>query len=119
MSITRRLFLVAAVIAAAVMAVRWHYRDLPFEEAKWKSARTTKDARILYSMRGDLAERLRSQKPSREEVIAILGPADFSTGDILVYFLGAHHAGQLFFSDWRLTINLRQNRVSTVNIHPG
>jgi hypothetical protein len=108
------------VLAVAAM-VYVNIRPQPFDEARWKKARTTKDYHVLYAMSEDLALKLRSSKLTREEVVRMLGPADRPMNTWHRYRLGRHRRDIIDIpSAWTLDVfyEVETTRIVEVRITP-
>ena len=118
-----KIYVAAAVLFAAVLLITVFQLcgHAEFDATRWKLNREQSSKAVRYAMSKAVVTYLNSNKPTRDEVLDLLGPPDRKAKDVFYqYDLGSNSS--IPFSpinqQWWLTIGFKSGRVSEVMRNP-
>lgn len=113
---SRLIMVVASVLLlVAATALMIHNRKTSFDARRWHSARESGDSHLLLRMCDDLKTKLLLEKPTKAQVVEMLGEPNSRQEIQFHYELG----GGALSSGWFLEIYFDPNRVTYVLHHAG
>lgn len=107
-----KIYVAAAMLLIAIGVARFGREQADFDAVLWKSNREQSSKTTRYGLSKSLVNHLNSNRPSRNEVLDLLGPPDREVSDsFFQYDLGRNSSIPLFPRDqWWLSISFKNGR---------